>query len=206
MVKDTGNKVSRRATISGPQNIILGGKTIISNGAIIRGDLKRAGPGHAVVISLGRYCLVGEGCVMRCVPTRLLGPLLNRPFDARCDPSSRPPYKTYRGAFNYYPMKIGDFVHIGANTIVEAATIGNHVEIGKNCVIVRNFLQLVRFILESHRFSAQGKFTIIKDCAKIADNTIIPPNTVIPGLTLFAGSPGSCDRTITGGRSHACSI
>jgi carbonic anhydrase/acetyltransferase-like protein (isoleucine patch superfamily) len=65
--KDTGNKVSRRATISGPQNIILGGKTIISNGAIIRGDLKRAGPGHAVVISLGRYCLVGEGCVMRWV-------------------------------------------------------------------------------------------------------------------------------------------
>jgi hypothetical protein len=68
ITKDTGNKVSRRATISGPQNIILGGKTIISNGAIIRGDLKRAGPGHAVVISLGRYCLVGEGCVMRCVP------------------------------------------------------------------------------------------------------------------------------------------
>jgi dynactin-5 len=74
-VKDTGNKVSRRATISGPQNIILGGKTIISNGAIIRGDLKRAGPGHAVVISLGRYCLVGEGCVMRYVS----GPLPRSP-------------------------------------------------------------------------------------------------------------------------------
>ncbi|CCL99238.1 uncharacterized protein FIBRA_01253 [Fibroporia radiculosa] len=139
---DTGNKVSRRATIAGPQNIILGGKTIISSGAIIRGDLRRTGPGHAVVISLGRYCLIGEG----------------------------PPYKTYRGNFNYYPMKIGDHVHIGANTIVEAATIGNHVEIGKNCVI--------------------GKFTIIKDCAKIADGTIIPPNTVVPALSLFAGSPG----------------
>lgn len=36
----------------------------------------------------------------------------------------------------------------------------------------------------------QGKFTIIKDCAKIADNTIVPPNTVIPALTHFAGSPG----------------
>ncbi|KAG5647068.1 hypothetical protein DXG03_001438 [Asterophora parasitica] len=132
---DTGNKVSRRATIAGPQNIILGGKTIISSGAIIRGDLRRTGPGHAVVISLGR-----------------------------------PPYKTYRGNFNYYPMKIGDHVHIGANSVVEAATIGNHVEIGKNCVI--------------------GKFTIIKDCAKIADNTIVPPNTVIPALSLFAGSPG----------------
>ena len=65
IVQDTGNKVSRRATIAGPQNIILGGKTIISSGAIIRGDLRRTGPGHAVVISLGRYCLVGEGCVMR---------------------------------------------------------------------------------------------------------------------------------------------
>lgn len=65
--QDTGNKVSRRATIAGPQNIILGGKTIITNGAIIRGDLRRTGPGHAVVISLGRYCLVGEGCIMRYV-------------------------------------------------------------------------------------------------------------------------------------------
>ena len=62
--------------------------------------------------------------------------------------SYRPPYKTYRGAFNYYPMKIGDFVHIGANTVVEAATIGNHVEIGKNCVIVR--AELPPFFLVSY--------------------------------------------------------
>ena len=117
--------------------------------------------------------------------------------------SFRPPYKTYRGAFNYYPMKVGDYVHIGANTIVEAATIGNHVEIGKNCVIVNAF-SLFHFL----RFSRmrlvfllpQGKFTIIKDCAKIADNSIIPPNTVIPALTLFAGSPGA-QRQYTG-NSH----
>jgi acetyltransferase-like isoleucine patch superfamily enzyme len=68
--------------------------------------------------------------------------------------SCRPPYKTYRGAFNYYPMKIGDFVHIGANTIVEAATIGNHVEIGKNCVVVSNLASLDRLILASHTFPA----------------------------------------------------
>ena len=37
-------------------------------------------------------------------------------------------------------MKIGDHVHIGAGTVVEAATIGNNVEIGKNCVVVRAFL------------------------------------------------------------------
>jgi len=65
--QDTGNKVSRKAIIAGPQNIILGGKTIISNGGIIRGDLRRTGSGHTVVISLGRYCLIGEGCIMRYV-------------------------------------------------------------------------------------------------------------------------------------------
>lgn len=33
-------------------------------------------------------------------------------------------------------MKIGDFVSIGSNSIVEAASIGNGVEIGRNCIIV----------------------------------------------------------------------
>lgn len=40
-------------------------------------------------------------------------------------------------AFSYYPTKIGDFVSIGAGSIVEAASIGDGVEIGKNCIIVR---------------------------------------------------------------------
>ena len=34
-------------------------------------------------------------------------------------------------------MKIGDHVTIGEGSIVEAATIGSFVHIGKNCVIVR---------------------------------------------------------------------
>ena len=86
-------------------------------------------------------------------------------------------------------MKIGDHVHIGNGTIVEAATIGNHVEIGKNCIIVR----LRSFLMTADMDELpQGKFTIIKDCAKIADNTVIPPNTVVPALALFAGSPGAC--------------
>jgi hypothetical protein len=40
-------------------------------------------------------------------------------------------------------MKIGDHVHIGAGTVVEAATIGNNVEIGKNCVVVRPVLSVL---------------------------------------------------------------
>lgn len=38
--------------------------------------------------------------------------------------------------FSFYPMKIGDFVSIGQGSVVEAASIGNGVEIGKNCIIV----------------------------------------------------------------------
>lgn len=53
--------------------------------------------------------------------------------------SSRPPkLRIANVPSNYYPVKIGDFVTIGAGSIVEAAVIGNFVEIGKNCVIVRH--------------------------------------------------------------------
>lgn len=81
----TGNKVSRKATILGSQNIILGGKCIIQHGTIIRGDLKRISPSTAaaaagsgqqaqsVAIFIGRYCLLAESSVIR------------------------PPYKTYKG-------------------------------------------------------------------------------------------------------------
>jgi hypothetical protein len=66
-----------------------------------------------VVVAIGRYCLLAHGSIIR------------------------PPYKTYKGIFSYYPMKIGDHVTIGEGSIVQAATIGSYVTIGKNCVIVR---------------------------------------------------------------------
>lgn len=92
----TGNRVSRKAVVLGSQNIILGGKCIIHSGAILRGDLKRLAPAakntdsttaitkeggnapssqtsNSVVIGMGRYCTLGEGCLIR------------------------PAYKTYKG-------------------------------------------------------------------------------------------------------------
>ncbi|OLL23188.1 Dynactin subunit 5 [Neolecta irregularis DAH-3] len=143
---DTGNKVSRRSKIRGSQNIILGGKTIIQSDCTIRGDLKRAGAAQGVVVAIGRYCLLDRGCLIQ------------------------PPCKIYKGVFSYYPMKIGDHVHIGQGSTVEAATIGSFVKIGKNCVI--------------------GKFAIIKECVRIEDDTIIPANTVIPSFSIVSGRPG----------------
>ncbi|RSH86742.1 uncharacterized protein EHS24_005013 [Apiotrichum porosum] len=142
---DTGNKVSRKATILGATNIILGGKSIIQTRAVIRGDLRRSAPGQHVVISMGRYCLVGEGAVLR------------------------PPGKIYKGAFTFYPVRIADFVHIGADAIVEAASIGHGVEIGAGAIV--------------------GKFCIIKDLVQILPDSVLPDGAIVPSMTVWGGNP-----------------
>lgn len=81
-------------------------------GAIVRGDLRRSAAGQHVVVSMGRYCLIGEGSVLR------------------------PPGKIYKGAFTFYPVRIADYVHIGPDCIVEAASLGLGVEIGARSIIV----------------------------------------------------------------------
>ncbi|KAL2920242.1 hypothetical protein HK105_200310 [Polyrhizophydium stewartii] len=111
---DTGNKVCRKSAIFGSQNIVLGGKTIIQNNVVVRGDLRRAGAGHAVAIAIGKFCNLCPGVIVR------------------------PPYKTYKGVFSDHVLieegsiveaaSIGSYVHIGKDCI-----IGRFVMI-KDCV------------------------------------------------------------------------
>ena len=61
--------------------------------------------------------------------------------------------------------KIGDYVSIGEDSIIQAAQIGSFCEIGKGCVI--------------------GAFTIIKDNCKILDGTVIPPCSVIAPFSVW---------------------
>lgn len=92
----------------------MGSARQLTPGAILRGDLRRSTPNnaHHVVLSLGKYCLVGEGAVLR------------------------PPGKIYKGTFTFYPVRIGDCVHIGPDAIVEAASVGHGVEIGARAIVV----------------------------------------------------------------------
>ncbi|PVU94881.1 hypothetical protein BB559_002893 [Furculomyces boomerangus] len=110
---DTGNKVSKKATIIGSHNIVLAGKTIIESGCVLRGDLRRRGPGNQTSFLIGRYCVLSKNTLFK------------------------PPCKIFKGVFGYFPMKISDHVFVGENSIVEAASIGSYVYIGKNCIIGR---------------------------------------------------------------------
>ncbi|KAK9359136.1 trimeric LpxA-like protein [Lipomyces starkeyi] len=147
---ESGNRISRKAVILGSQHILLGGRSTILPECVVRGDLHRpssassAGTAGASV-NIGRYSFLEKGVVIK------------------------PPFKFYKGSLVYYPLKIGNFVSIGANSIIEAATIGSYVNIGSNCVV--------------------GKFAIIKDCVLVLDGTVIPSTACIPPFSVVAGNP-----------------
>lgn len=67
------------------------------------------------------------------------------------------------------PLRMGDHVFVGQNTVVQAATIGSHVHIGHNVVV--------------------GDFAIIKDYVRILEGAVVPPNMVIPSFSIVAGQP-----------------
>lgn len=124
----------------------MGGKIIIEQGVTLRGDLHRE-DSKSPIIAIGRYCVLDANCTIT------------------------PPTKTSSstGQDANYPVKIGSYVHIGENSTIQAASIGNCVKIGKNCSI--------------------GMFSIIKDCVQIEDETIIPPYTVIAPYSRVDGKP-----------------
>ncbi|KAH7041954.1 dynactin subunit 5 [Macrophomina phaseolina] len=156
---DSGNKVSRRAHISGTANITLGGKTVIMADVHLRGDLHRfktpssstdpdskpSTSSSANAISIGRCTVIGAGCVIK------------------------PPARISRGALSYYPMKIGDNVFVGPNSHISAASISSHVHVGEGCVL--------------------EPFCIVRDNVKILPHSVVPANMVIPSNSIVGGRP-----------------
>lgn len=110
---------------------MLGGRSIVKDDCILRGDLRRGGGGAAsVVLSIGKWCILEKKAIVR------------------------PPWKVFRGyllvsltvcafplthhasVLSYYPIRIGDYTYIGTEAIVEAAAVGNGCYIGARAIIV----------------------------------------------------------------------
>ncbi|KAL1858216.1 hypothetical protein VTK73DRAFT_7896 [Phialemonium thermophilum] len=150
---DTGNKVARKATLVGTQNIMLGGKTVIQPEVMIRGDLARTlpssssgaggAPANNTAVSIGRYCFLSRGCCLR------------------------PPGRIYKGAFTHLPLRMGDHVFVGPGAVVQAATIGSHVHIGADVVV--------------GEFAIIKDYVRILDGAVLAPNTVIPSFSIVAG-------------------------
>lgn len=43
----------------------------------------------------------------------------------------------------------------------------------------------------------QGNFSIIKDCVRIEDNSVLLPGTVVTSFSVYGGNPGNLDQMIT---------
>ncbi|KAK9469060.1 trimeric LpxA-like protein [Lipomyces arxii] len=142
---ESGNRISRQATILGSQHILLAGRSTILPECVLRGDLYRRSSTSSAVINIGRYVFLEKAVVLK------------------------PPSKLHHGANTHYPLRIGNSVTIGANSVIEAAVIESYVEIGQDCVI--------------------GKFAIIKEGVRIHPNSVVPSTTCIPAYSEVSGNP-----------------
>lgn len=171
---ETGNKISRRASILGPKHIILAGKCVIQHDVVIHGDLVRPSqPSHSskpsisstdpsppaskdnskdasssagTSIHLGRYVFLSPSVVLH------------------------PPSHLRSGTLTYLPLRIADNVFIGTSSVIRAASIGSNVFIGEKCSV--------------------GNMVIIKDNVRILDGTVLPANSVWASASIIAGRPG----------------
>jgi len=109
MSTSTGNHVSRKSILCGPQNIHLHGKTIIREGAVLRGDL--------ATIRIGRNCIIHGGAVVRPGYKRYKGGFAFVPMQI--------------GEY----VVIGNNSVIEAAAIGTNVVIGNNVIIGRRAII-----------------------------------------------------------------------
>jgi dynactin-5 len=101
--------------------------------------------GDLADISIGRNCVIGKNVELQ------------------------PCQRVFKGELTYFPLRTGDFVHIGDHSIVKALVIGSAVDIGPNVVI--------------------GPNCILSDCCRIEAGSVLAPSTVVPPFTVYAGRP-----------------
>jgi len=134
-----GNKISRAAQLHGPQRIRTGGRSVIRPEAIIRGDM--------APIQFGKYCIIEDGAVIRS-------------FVRRSKTGAAPQFQ---------PIQFGDHVYVGPDCIIEAATVGSAVIIGRDSIV--------------------GRRSVLQDACLVLPGSTLAPETLVPPLAVFGGTP-----------------
>lgn len=155
------NYISRSATVHGPQNLVINGRSVFRPGVVVHGDFD-------VLIHVGRYVRLDEGVVVKpCVVPRSSDPLLTTSnFDDKDDLRSLPPGTNERAI----PVLIGSHTRVGHHTRISSVSVGSCVYIGSNCTL-----------------SPRSK---VHDCVVIEDGTVVPPDMVVPPFSRVRGTPG----------------
>ncbi|KAF2669969.1 trimeric LpxA-like protein [Microthyrium microscopicum] len=170
---DSGNKVSRKALITGTPNITLAGRTVLMPDVHLRGDIVRVRPPppttttsttsldpssaatakpssssssqSTTAISIGKSTIIATSTILR------------------------PPARLLRGLLQPYPLKIGEQVLIGPGCVVESAQIHNHVHVGARCVL--------------------GAFSVLRENCRVLEGSCVPAGMVVPPGAVVAGRP-----------------
>ncbi|KAF4657627.1 hypothetical protein FOL46_007342 [Perkinsus olseni] len=108
----SGNKICRHFEALCPQNIRIGGRSIVHKGCVLHGDLGR--------IECRKWVVLGDDVVlMPCSPAN------------RLDSGASRQQQHYDRA----DLFLGEYVHVGPRTVVKAASIGNYVRIEEDCCL-----------------------------------------------------------------------
>jgi dynactin 5 len=156
----THNYVSRQAVIDGSSSVELKGRSIVSAGVHIRGDL--------AVIRMGRYCLVQANT--RIQPPPFPGQQHEQAPDSSLADGSGGTEAATTAATKFVPVSIGSHTVIGKDCLIQAAAVGG------SCLI-EDAVTL-------------GPRSLVKDCCVVTRGTVIPADTVLPPFTHASNTNG----------------
>lgn len=136
-----GNRVGR-ADIRGTDRVFLSSHTVISDDVVLEGDVVlHESVGGAGTFQAGKYVHIGRG-------TRITPPEVTPGYHA--------------------PMRLGNYVVVGEECSVRAASVGNRVHIGRG--------------------STLGNMCIVYDCCVVDAGVVLPEGYVVPPFTRVLGS------------------
>lgn len=101
-----GNRISKNATLLGPDKLHLKGNSTVQDMVTINGDVDLSNDSN-LAINIGKYCYIGSN-------SKIVPPLLK--------PGGK-----------HSPIKIGSYVIIGDNCAINAIAIGSRVVIEDEC-------------------------------------------------------------------------